>query len=61
MVGAAVTRLEYRSAPGGAARAVPLVEYTAGQREFSFRSATLAHGRLLAYGADGAVLSTSTF
>jgi alpha-1,2-mannosyltransferase len=61
VVGGAVARLEYRSAPGGAPRAVPLVEYVPGQREFSFRSANLAHGRLVAYGADGGVLATSTF
>ena len=53
VVDARVARLEYRSAPGGAARDIPLLELYPGQRLFSFRSANLAHGHLVAYGADG--------
>ncbi|WP_422770337.1 glycosyltransferase 87 family protein [Plantactinospora sp. WMMC1484] len=50
---ARVARLEYQSAPGGAARSIPLLEVYPGQWLFSFRSANLAHGRLTAYGPDG--------
>lgn len=53
VVSAEVARLEYRSAPGGAARTIPLLEVYPGQRMFSFRSANLAHGRLVAYDAAG--------
>jgi hypothetical protein len=56
----AVTRLEYRSAPGGAPRTIPLLDLDAGRREFSFRSANMAHGHLVAYGADGRVLASFT-
>ncbi|MBO4208205.1 glycosyltransferase 87 family protein [Micromonospora echinofusca] len=55
-----VTRLEYQSAPGGAARRIPLLPLYPGQRVFSFRSANLSHGRLVAYGPDGAPLATYT-
>ncbi|MEV0329033.1 glycosyltransferase 87 family protein [Micromonospora echinospora] len=55
-----VARLEYRSAPGGPPRAVPLVEAYPGQRLFSFRSASVAHGRLVAYGVDGAPIASYT-
>ncbi|MET7946718.1 glycosyltransferase 87 family protein [Micromonospora sp. NPDC005324] len=48
-----VTRLEYYSAPGGAPRAIPLLAAYPGLRTFSFRSATMAHGRLVAYASDG--------
>ncbi|MGC4864239.1 glycosyltransferase 87 family protein [Micromonospora sp. DT53] len=48
-----VTRLEYYSAPGGAPRAIPLLAAYPGTRTFSFRSATMAHGRLVAYASDG--------
>lgn len=60
VVDATVERLEYRSAPGGAPRAIPLVQIHPGQRAFSFRSATMTHGRLVAYGADGRVLAAYT-
>lgn len=55
-----VARLEYWSAPGGSPRDIPLLRVSLGDREFSFRSANLAHGRLVAYGADGRVLATFT-
>lgn len=55
-----VARLEYWSAPGGSPRDIPLLRVSPGEREFSFRSATLAHGRLVAYSADGRVLATFT-
>ncbi len=48
-----VARLEYQSAPGGAPRTVPLVEIYPGQRGFSFRSANISNGRIIAYGLDG--------
>ncbi|HEX2774611.1 MAG TPA: glycosyltransferase 87 family protein [Micromonosporaceae bacterium] len=58
VVGAAVSRLEYQSAPGGPPRTIPLLDVGAAQRTFSFRSANLSHGRLTAYGFDGRVLAT---
>ncbi|MGC4811924.1 glycosyltransferase 87 family protein [Micromonospora sp. DT228] len=48
-----VSRLEYYSAPGGAPRAIPLLEAYPGSRTFSFRSASMAQGRLVAYASDG--------
>jgi len=60
VVDATVDRLEYRSAPGGAVRAITLVEMYPGQRMFSFRSANLSHGRLVAYNAAGAPIATYT-
>ncbi|HEY6595611.1 MAG TPA: glycosyltransferase 87 family protein, partial [Asanoa sp.] len=57
VVDAAVARMEYRSAPGGAPRLIPLVEWFPGQRGFSFRSATLAHGRLTAYDMAGVLVA----
>ncbi|WP_328848678.1 glycosyltransferase 87 family protein [Micromonospora zamorensis] len=48
-----VTRLEYFSAPGGAPRAIPLLDAYPGSRTFSFRSANMAQGRLVAYDSDG--------
>lgn len=60
VVSPAVARLEFHSAPGGAARDIPLLQVHAGQRIFSFRSANLAHGRLVVYGVDGAALATYT-
>ncbi|MFF0176210.1 glycosyltransferase 87 family protein [Micromonospora profundi] len=48
-----VTRLEYYSAPGGAPRAIPLLAAYPGIRTFSFRSANMAQGRLVAYASDG--------
>lgn len=48
-----VTRLEYFSAPGGAPRAIPLLAAYPGSRTFSFRSANMAQGRLVAYASDG--------
>ncbi|MGK5741146.1 glycosyltransferase 87 family protein [Micromonospora sp. URMC 103] len=53
VVSARVARLEYYSAPGGAPRVIPLLSPDAGPRVFSFRSATMAHGRLVAYDAGG--------
>lgn len=47
-----VARLEYYSAPGGAPRVIPLLAAYPGSRTFSFRSATMSHGRLVAYGTD---------
>lgn len=60
VVDATVTRLEYRSAPGGAARTIPLLQVYPGQWLFSFRSANLSHGQLTAYGADGTPIATYT-
>lgn len=57
VVGPAVARLAYYSAPGGAARDIPLLQVHAGPRVFSFRSANLAHGQLVAYAADGSTLA----
>ncbi|MCW3844255.1 glycosyltransferase 87 family protein [Micromonospora yasonensis] len=48
-----VARLEYYSAPGGAPRVIPLLAAYPGSRTFSFRSASMTHGRLVAYGPDG--------
>lgn len=48
-----MARLEYHSAPGGAPRVIPLLAPHPGPGTFSFRSATMAHGRLVAYAADG--------
>ncbi|MEV4483850.1 glycosyltransferase 87 family protein [Micromonospora coxensis] len=58
VVSAQVARLEYHSAPGGAPRVVPLLAAYPGSRTFSFRSAAMTHGRLVAYGADGRPLAT---
>ncbi|NES13032.1 MULTISPECIES: hypothetical protein [Micromonospora] len=52
-----VARLEYYSAPGGAPRGIPLLSAFPGSRIFSFRSATMSHGRLVAYGTDGRPLA----
>jgi hypothetical protein len=61
VVGDAVARLEYRSAPGGSTRTIPLLAVVApGPREFSFRSANLTHGVLTAYAADGRELAAFT-
>jgi alpha-1,2-mannosyltransferase len=59
VVGEQVAGLRYTSAPGGAARTIPLLA-AAGLRTFSFRSASLAHGRLEAYDAAGQVTATFT-
>ncbi|MGC5054169.1 glycosyltransferase 87 family protein [Micromonospora sp. DT48] len=53
-----VVRLEYHSAPGGPPRDIPLLAAYPGVRTFSFRSATMAHGRLVAYSVDGRALAT---
>ena len=53
VVDGTVARLEYQSAPGGAPRTVPLVEIYPGQRGFSFRSANISNGRIIAYGLNG--------
>ncbi|MEO3744040.1 glycosyltransferase 87 family protein [Plantactinospora sp. B5E13] len=58
VVDATIHRLEYRSAPGGAARDIPLLPVYPGQWLFSFRSASLAHGQLTAYGVDGRPIAT---
>ncbi|MEV4663921.1 glycosyltransferase 87 family protein [Micromonospora echinofusca] len=58
VVSPAVARLEYHSAPGGAPRVIPLLAPHPGPRTFSFRSATMAHGRLVAYAADGRPIAT---
>ncbi len=58
VVSAEVARLEYHSAPGGPPRTIPLLAAYPGVRTFSFRSATMAHGRLVAYAADGRELAT---
>ncbi|WP_327005676.1 glycosyltransferase 87 family protein [Dactylosporangium sp. NBC_01737] len=60
VVGAEVARLRYTSAPGGAARGIPLLEAEPGVRTFSFRSASLVHGRLEALDAAGQVTATFT-
>ncbi|WP_410811007.1 glycosyltransferase 87 family protein [Micromonospora sp. 067-2] len=48
-----VARLEYYSAPGGSPRVIPLLAAYPGTRTFSFRSASMAQGRLVAYAPDG--------
>ena len=53
VVAPSVSRLEFQSAPGGPPRVIPLLALHPGQRVFSFRSANLSHGRLVAYGAGG--------
>ncbi|MFE9202330.1 glycosyltransferase 87 family protein [Micromonospora sp. NPDC007230] len=53
-----VARLAYYSAPGGAPRAIPLLDAYPGSRIFSFRAATMTHGRLVAYAADGRPIAT---
>ncbi|MEU7995898.1 glycosyltransferase 87 family protein [Micromonospora sp. NPDC049060] len=58
VVSPAVARLEYHSAPGGAPRVIPLLAPYPGPRTFSFRSATMTHGRLVAYAADGRPIAT---
>ncbi|TYC06644.1 DUF2029 domain-containing protein [Micromonospora sp. WP24] len=58
VVSTEVARLEYHSAPGGAPRVIPLLSPYPGPRVFSFRSATMTHGRLVAYGADGRPIAT---
>jgi alpha-1,2-mannosyltransferase len=58
VVDPAVTRLEFQSAPGGPTRDIPLLATGDGTRTFSFRSANLAHGRLVARDATGRVLAT---
>ena len=60
VVDGSVARLEYRSAPGGAPRVIPLLDLHPEQREFSFRSANMAHGLLVAYGVDGHELASFT-
>ncbi|MFF5217411.1 glycosyltransferase 87 family protein [Micromonospora sp. NPDC000442] len=52
-----VARLDYHSAPGGPPRSIPLLAAYPGVRTFSFRSATMVHGRLIAYSADGRALA----
>ncbi len=58
VVSAQVDRLEYHSAPGGPPRGIPLLAAYPGVRTFSFRSATMTHGRLVAYAADGRQLAS---
>lgn len=58
VVSTAVARLEYRSAPDGPPREIPLAEIYPGRRAFAFRCANLANGRLIAYDAQGKVLAT---
>ncbi|MFI7520369.1 glycosyltransferase 87 family protein [Micromonospora globbae] len=58
VVSPSVARLEYYSAPGGAPRVIPLLAAYPGSRLFSFRSATMAHGRLVAYDVDGRPIAT---
>ncbi|MET8365652.1 glycosyltransferase 87 family protein [Micromonospora sp. NPDC005194] len=53
VVSAQVARLAYYSAPGGAPRDIPLLAAYPGTRTFSFRSASMAQGRLVAYAVDG--------
>ncbi|MDI1465877.1 glycosyltransferase 87 family protein [Catellatospora sp. KI3] len=56
VVDESVARLEFRSAPGGAPRVIPIVDMF-GERGFSFRSANLAAGELTAYAEDGTALA----
>ncbi|MGB2569898.1 hypothetical protein ACPFP2_15795 [Micromonospora citrea] len=58
VVSAHAARLEYHSTPGGAPRVVPLLAACPGSRTFSFRSAAMTHGRLVASGVDGRSLAT---
>ncbi|MEU4482141.1 glycosyltransferase 87 family protein [Micromonospora sp. NPDC023966] len=58
VVSGQVARLEYYSAPGGMPRVIPLLAAYPGSRTFSFRSATMTHGRLVAYAADGQPIAT---
>ncbi|MFG2107529.1 glycosyltransferase 87 family protein [Micromonospora chersina] len=58
VVSAQVARLEYYSAPGGMPRVIPLLAAYPGSRTFSFRSATMTHGRLVAYAANGQPIAT---
>ncbi|MFK3979233.1 glycosyltransferase 87 family protein [Micromonospora sp. NPDC050397] len=60
VVDGSVARLEYRSAPGGAARVIPLLEVYPTQRTFSFRSANMAAGELVAYASDGRIVASYT-
>jgi alpha-1,2-mannosyltransferase len=60
VVSDAVGRLEYRSAPGGPPRTIPLLAAWPSVRVFSFRSASLSHGELVAYGLDGTPIATYT-
>ncbi|WFF00613.1 glycosyltransferase 87 family protein [Micromonospora sp. WMMD964] len=53
-----VTRLEYFSAPGGPPRVIPLLDAYPGSRTFSFRSASMAQGRLVAYASNGRPLAS---
>ncbi|MER7458780.1 glycosyltransferase 87 family protein [Micromonospora sp. NPDC126480] len=57
VVSPVVARLEYHSAPGGPPRVIPLLHAWPGSRVFSFRSATMTHGRLIAYDAQGRPLA----
>lgn len=58
VVDARVGRLEYHSAPGGAPREIPLLALYPEHRVFSFRSASLSHGRLVVYDVAGRPLVT---
>ncbi|MEV4619309.1 glycosyltransferase 87 family protein [Asanoa sp. NPDC049573] len=60
VVGPAVARLEYRSGPGGRPREIPLLSAYQDGRVFSFRSASLAHGRLVAYDPAGREIASYT-
>lgn len=60
VVDARVGRLEYHSAPGGSPREIPLLDLYPEQRVFSFRSASLSHGRLVVYDVAGRPLVTYT-
>lgn len=60
VVSGSVARLEYRSAPGGASRVIPLLDVYPAPRTFSFRSANMAAGQLVAYAADGRILASYT-
>ncbi|GIF46069.1 alpha-1,2-mannosyltransferase [Asanoa ferruginea] len=60
VVGPAVARLEYRSAPGGRPREIPLLAPYPDGRVFSFRSASLTHGKLVAYDPAGHEIASYT-
>ncbi|MEH1127978.1 glycosyltransferase 87 family protein [Micromonospora sp. CPCC 206061] len=60
VVDARVGRLEYHSAPGGSPRDIPLLALYPEHRVFSFRSASLSHGRLVVYDVSGRPLVTYT-